>query len=113
MGEPRTPTTDYAWPAGALDAPDGLEAVRVTLALKLTPCGGEAGYVATDDDGREHGPMHRTAGDCDAWIERKAPERTVVYWVGLDEAGAVNVDAAKRRAEDDHPLFEALDGCAA
>lgn len=107
------PTTDLAFAAGEA-APDGLEAVGVTLALELTVCHGDDGCcIATDNDGREHGPLFRSEAECQLWIERKPAERRVTYWVGLDEEGCVNVDAAKRRAEADNPGYEALDAGAA
>lgn len=108
-----TPTTDRAYARGE-DAPAELLAVAVALALELEVCTGEAGCIAVDHRGHEHGPMHRDRAACEAWIERKPAERTVTYWVGLDaDMGAVNVDAAVQRAETDNPGYTAQDWGAA
>lgn len=111
------PLTDRAFAENERCAPDDLNGVEVTLALLLEACeldDGSGRWIAAEPaSGHTHGPLHRTLGDCEAWIERQSPERSVVYWVGLDRSGAVNVTAARERAEQDNDGWTAQDWGAA
>lgn len=105
-----TPTTDRAYARGE-DAPAELLGVRVALARNLTTTAIAAGYgfYATDDDGYQVGPTFAALAACEQWVEAKGPELTVTYWVGVDDSGAANVQAAIDRAEGDHPGYTAQD----
>lgn len=116
-----TPTTDRAYAAGE-DAPEGLMAVEVKLARRMAAqlhVGGKFYADGIDDTGEfdgtgSFGGPFATLAACEAWIERKTPERTITYYVGLDpDVGAVNVSAAIQRAEADNPSYEAVDWGAA
>jgi hypothetical protein len=104
-----TPITDVAYKRGE-DAPDGLLAVVVSLSRTLVAEYVHGGTTTARwrafseyDASGPLGPGFQSSVECERWIEQFSPERDVTYFVGLHENGAVNVDAAVERAEQDAP----------